>query len=308
MKFEEWSKEIEKYDLGEGHCLEKMEYTQFAKYHAVYHGLKKYNGWFKKSFDIIKSVVCEEDSYFWIIKDNVKIGGVHIEPNVIGELFLIPPYSEEYEVLRRLKEILVFWSENTKDIEAQVVDPTQIEVYENLEFIKKESGRWMIRPTDKFKVTWDNRYLITTPKLENQQDMAKLLFEAFNNNKALNYNYSLEEYDSWIKEYLDGFLNEEILNRASTLIYDKETKELVGFCIISMWQEWPLVSKIAVKPCYAGNGLGTQMLQQALTVLEEEYSALRLYVSIGNKAEDLYHNLGFLKGLELTDMKLIINK
>jgi ribosomal protein S18 acetylase RimI-like enzyme len=112
-----------------------------------------------------------------------------------------------------------------------------------------------------------------------------------------------------VKEILvywsDENKNIEVLNKASTLIYDEKTKELVGVCLISLWQEWPLIWEIAVKPSYAGKGLGTKMLKKALSVLQEEYPVLRLYVTIGNDAEKVYHNLGFLKGLELVDMKLI---
>jgi hypothetical protein len=94
MKFEKWSKETTKYDLGQEFALERVEYREFSKYHSVYHGLQKANGWFKKSFDMMRSAVCEDDNYFWIMKNDVKVGGIAIEPNLIGELFVILPYSE----------------------------------------------------------------------------------------------------------------------------------------------------------------------------------------------------------------------
>ncbi|WP_081496354.1 GNAT family N-acetyltransferase [Clostridium senegalense] len=65
--------------------------------------------------------------------------------------------------------------------------------------------------------------------------------------------------------------------------------------------------QIAVKPGYSGRGIGTNMIKKALTMLNEEYLAIRLYVDIGNKAEDLYYKLGFLKGSELINMKLVEN-
>jgi hypothetical protein len=46
------------------------------------------------------------------------------------------------------------------------------------------------------------------------------------------------------------------------------------------------------------------MIKKALSVLKEEFPVLRLYVTIGNKAENLYYNLGFLKGSEKITMKL----
>ncbi len=47
------------------------------------------------------------------------------------------------------------------------------------------------------------------------------------------------------------------------------------------------------------------MLKKALTILKKEYPVVRLYVDIGNEAEQVYENLGFLKGLELSQMKLV---
>ncbi|WP_090042909.1 GNAT family N-acetyltransferase [Clostridium frigidicarnis] len=47
-------------------------------------------------------------------------------------------------------------------------------------------------------------------------------------------------------------------------IYDKETKELVGVCLISLWQEWPLIGEISVKPSYQGKGLGSKMIKKSL--------------------------------------------
>lgn len=304
MVLESYSKEIDIYNLGDGYELQRANHEIFSKYYATYYGLQKANGWFKKNYDIMRSIIDEEDECFWMLKDGSKIGGTFIKPNFIEGVFLIPPYSDEYEVLRKLKEILIFWSDFDKPIEASTVDSSQVELYEKLGFIKVGSGRWMVRPTETFNINWEDGYYVSSPKREDESEMGKLLHEAFQNNEGLNFNYSVDEYTKWVKEYFDSNLDVELLNRASTLVYDKATKELVGICYISMWQEWPLVSQIAVKPSYAGKGIGGKMLKSALTVLNEEYPVVRLYVHIGNKAEELYHNLGFLKGLQLTDMKL----
>ncbi|WP_454054277.1 GNAT family N-acetyltransferase [Clostridium sp. Marseille-Q7071] len=306
MTLENYSKERDIYNLGDDYELQRAEHEIFSKYYATYYGLQKANGWFKKNYDIMRSIIDDEDDCFWILKDGRRIGGVLIKPNFIEGVFLIPPYSDEYEVLKKLKEILVHWSDSDKPIEASTVDSYQVKLYEKLGFIKVESGRWMVRPTETFNINWEDNYYVTSPKREDELEMGKLLYEAFQNNEGLNFNYSVHEYTEWVKEYFDSNLDVEILNRASTLVYDKTTKKLVGICYISIWQEWPLVSQIAVKPSYAGKGIGTKMLKSALAVLNEEYPVVRLYVDIGNKAEELYHNLGFLKGLQLTDMKFEI--
>lgn len=304
MKFIEWSKDIIIYNLRDNYRLERANIEEFTDYYTVYSQMNTTNGFFKKSYDIMRTVVDDEDECFWIVKDEKKIGGAFIEPNNIAELFVIPPYSNVDLILERLKEILIFWSDPTKDIVADMVQPSLIENYEKIGFKKVESGRWMIRPTEEFKITWGDEFYVDLPKRENQVEIGKLLHEAFESNVNLYSSYSLDEYTEWVKEYFDDYLNEDILNKASTLVYDGNTNELVGVCYVSIWQEWPLISQIAVKPSYEGRGIGTKMLKNALTILKKEYPVVRLYVDIGNEAEQVYDNIGFLKGLELTQMKL----
>lgn len=305
MKFQKWSKEILSYELRDGYRLKRADNKGFTDYYTVYSQMNIANGFFKKSYDVMRTVVDDEDECFWIIKDDKKIGGVFIEPNNIAELFIIPPYSNVDLVLERLKEILVFWSDTTKDILADIVQPSLVENYEKIGFKKVESGRWMIRPTEKFNITWGEGLYVNLPKRENQVEIGKLLHESFESNVNLHSSYTLDEYTDWVKDYLDDYLDNDMLNRASTLVYDGNTNELVGVCYVSLWQEWPLISQIAVKPNYEGRGIGTKMLKKALTILKKEYPVVRLYVDIGNEAEQVYDSLGFLKGLELIQMRLV---
>lgn len=305
MKFQKWSKEILSYELRDGYRLERADNKGFTDYYTVYSQMNIANGFFMKSYDVMRTVVDDEDECFWIIKDDKKIGGVFIEPNNIAELFIIPPYSNVDLVLERLKEVLVFWSDTTKDILADIVQPSLVENYEKIGFKTVESGRWMIRPTEEFNIMWGKEYYINLPKRENQGEIGKLLYESFESNVNLHSSYTLDEYTDWVKEYLDDYLDNDMLNRASTLVYDGNTNELVGVCYVSLWQEWPLISQIAVKPNYEGRGIGTKMLKKALTILKKEYPVVRLYVDIGNEAEEVYNSLGFLKGLELTQMRLV---
>lgn len=95
-----------------------------------------------------------------------------------------------------------------------------------------------------------------------------------------------------------------MVNKASTLIYEKKTNELVGACLISIWEEWPNVYDIAVKPSFQKKGLAKNMLKRSLTILKKQYPTLRLFVTLGNDAEMVYHKMGFLAGTETTEMIL----
>lgn len=301
MDFIEFSKEVNDYDLGDGYRLQKDNSENMAKDYAVYEQLQNYNSFFRKNFNLPKF---EEDSMYSIIKDGVKIGGVYMKPNYITDLFLIPPYNNEIEVLERLKEILVYWSEETKDIKATVINKEGAHSYEEVGFLKCESNCFMIRPTQQLRPEFEDEFYIDRPNNGNVSQMAALIVEAQDNNPVL-VTSDLKETERWLKEdYFEENLYAALLNKASTVVYDKETKELVGVCLISLWQEWPLIVEISVKPSYEGRGLGTNMIKKALSVLKDEFPVVRLYVNMENKAQNLYHNLGFLKGAERIEMKL----
>lgn len=85
---------------------------------------------------------------------------------------------------------------------------------------------------------------------------------------------------------------------ASTLIYDKKENKLIGACLISWVEGWPLVYTIGVNESYRGKHLASNMLKKALTVLKSEYEVLRLFVTVGNAAQSVYYKIGFVPGSE----------
>lgn len=300
--FVKFSKEVNDYDLGDGYRLQKDNSEDMAKDYAVYEQLQNYNSFFRKNFKLPKFE--DDNNMFRIMKDDIKIGGVYIEPNYITDLFLIPPYNNEIEVLERLKEILFYWSDETKDIKATVINKERRYSFEKVGFENYESNCFMIRPTKEFDIEFGEKFYIDTPKKENISQMAAVIVEAQDNNPVLGPS-DFNETERWLKEeYFEENPYADLLNKSSTVVYDKETKEMVGLCLMSLWQEWPLIVEISVKPSYEGRGLGTNMIKKALSILKDEFPVVRLYVNMENKAQRLYHNLGFLKGADRIEMKL----
>lgn len=285
----------ERYKIDEGYCIKKADKNTFLNYYAVYSGYKCDGGFFKKSYELIKTDIYTEDC-FWIQAGNNRIGGVALKKNEITQLFFIPPFSKEKDILPLLIKLLVDLSDKGKDISVFTTESAHIEIYENIGFQEYERGRWMIRPTEEFNVQWENEFKIINPKKEHSKDIESLLYEAFGEE------HSLEFWKQFSQEYFDESKYDGVLNQASTLVYDKKTNELIGACLISQWQEWPLVSQIGVKKSYEGKGIGTRMLKVALSSLKDHYPVVRLYAMVGGKAEKLYYNLGFLKGIELVYM------
>ncbi|MCM1989006.1 GNAT family N-acetyltransferase [Oceanirhabdus seepicola] len=293
----DWNINNKIYELGKGYTLEAAEKEEYSKYYAVYF---KGDVGFKKNFKQKMAVVSEDDFCFWIKKDDVKIGGVFLEPNFIQELFLIPPFDNAYEVLKLIKRILIHWSDRSKDIEANVVIPSQVEIYEKLGFRIVETGRWMLSPTRKFDVKWDDKLQVVLPNKDHTEELGKLFYEAFKN--APGQKFSLKERTEFVEYYFEHNSHIEMLNKASSVIFDRETNELIGVCLISEYNEWPLIYDIAVREDYRGRGVASKLLKKSLTVLKDKYSAVRLHVEGGNDAETVYYDNGFLPGIKLTSL------
>lgn len=298
MIIKHWSKEEKYYGLYYGFSLEKAVNEEFAKYYAAYINI---DIGFKSSYEQKCSVVVPDDNCYWIKLDNVRVGGAFLEPNHVEGLFLIPPFKDTYKVLKLIKNVLTSWSDKSKDIKATTVGPAEVDYYHMLGFRTLEESHWMMRPTEAYFSYWEDKYEIRTPRIDDAEELGKFFFEAFNDYVG-KIKYSHEDRTSFVKDYFNNKSLNELLLKASTLVYDKVTNELIGACLISEYRGWPLVSDIAVKSTYRGLSLATRMLKKALTVTKERYPAMRLFVLCGNEAESVYYNLGFIPGVKLTDL------
>jgi len=300
-----WSKDLKEYDLKDGYSIEKAQWGEFSIYFAVYE-VFKVNVWFRQSFDTYCSVLKDCDKCFWIKKDNFRIGGVLLDLNYMNCLFLQPPHNEYDLIIGKLKNLLLTNSDNSKPIYVGAVKPDKVKYYQRAGFKIGESRRCMIRPTEEFHITWDCDYEIVSVTEDKKSDIVKLFAEAFSNESK--DGTSFEKENESVEVYFTKNLKNTLVNKASTLIYEKKTNELVGACLISIWEDWPNVYDIAVKPSFQKRGLAKNMLKRALTVLKEGYPTLRLFVTLGNDAEMLYHQMGFLAGTETTEMILPVRE
>lgn len=313
---ENWSIDKENYILSEKYLITKADPKEFAVYESVY-GDKTYNRFAVKHWDLRLAIsgdnpFAKEDSFYWIKDGEVRIGGVLIEPNVISRLFIIPPFSNLFEIVKLLKKLLVKWSDSSKDICAYQILPEQAPYFQMVGFWTDKNRRWMMRPTEILDFNWNNNVVIKVPEKSNNTEIVGLFYECFKNGIDSHYiakqsgqECGYEDYLAEVNEYFE-ICTEDILLESSSLIYDKANGKLIGACLISNCEEWPLVYDIAVHPDYRGNDYAKTMLKKALTILNSKYSILRLFVTLGNVAESVYYELGFVQGVEFN--KLYIPK
>ncbi|MGZ9586709.1 GNAT family N-acetyltransferase [Paenibacillus marinisediminis] len=299
---EQWSDHIEVYELSDEYSLHHANSEEWGIYYSVYYNME-YNGFFKDQ----GLTMNHWRKKFWIYRGPNKIGGVVIAPNLIFGLFFIPPFNEQSQVMKLLKNTLLHWSDRTKNITAFEILPDQIELFSRAGFWPGEYRcRWMQRPTETFHMTWEEQFRIASPdfsyegdrkRLVNEEEMAEFFYRGFSNkiDQIRRKWDSLDSFTAMIRDY-PAESNEQLLS-ASTLVYDSESNQLIGACLVSMQDNLPAIYDISVLPSYSGKGIATRMLKRALSVLKElNYPILRLYVMQGNHAESVYYNLGFIPG------------
>ena len=292
------TKEQNIYNLGNEYSIEKVSWQEYSVYFAVYRILED-NMRFRTNFDQICNILKSYEICYFIKKDNKRIGGVLLEPNYISGLILEPPHNDYDTILSKLMKFLLTLSDASIPITAGGIKPEKIQYYHRQGFNGVESRKCMIRPTEQFEIEWADDVTIIQPNESHKLEILDLFAEAFNESEE-----DIVQAKKMLDYYFENEMSDSDINRASCLIYEKETNELIGACLISRWEEWPNVFDIAVKPSYQNKGLGTMMLKRALSELKGSYPVLRLFVTIGNDAEMVYHKMGFLSGTETTKMIL----
>ncbi|MEC0091982.1 GNAT family N-acetyltransferase [Paenibacillus macquariensis] len=301
MELIEWSCEQDNYNLNDNIYLQKADKLEWGIYCSVYYS-SEYNAFFKE--DVYDFHLQREP--FWICKGDNKVGGVVIAPNILYFLFFIPPFNDEGQVLDLLKGSLIKWSDPSKPINAYEILQNQVDLFARAGFWPDEFRcRWMQRPTEIFAFEWDDSFIVIEPQIQaenndkvikNNNELGQFFYESYAGgiSAVRRKQESLDFYISWVGSF--PYQTNDILIDASSLVYDKQTKKLVGACLVSLEGNYPAIFNIAVLPGFNGKGIATKMLKKALNRLKGHYPVLRLYVLQGNTAESVYYKLGFMPG------------
>lgn len=290
------------YLIDEEFAIVKAEHREFAVHYTTYGE----NIFFRQSWGRRVAIVEESDPCYWITLREQRIGGICIEPNSLSFFFLEPPFTDIHQVLLKLKQLLIQYSNLDEPILVYGILPYQREHFLRLGFLPTETRRVMIRPTEIFESqNVGDEFVAEPPTLEHLDKMAKSHFEAYSGVDSIGYP-EINTVDQQKQDLECYFIHnkEEILRASSSIVFDKPNGNIIAVCLVSFWEDLPLISNISVIPQYRGNQIATKLLKKALTVLFEEYDVVRLFVTSGNPAESLYYNLGFYPGMEQTTLHL----
>ncbi|SHN78002.1 Ribosomal protein S18 acetylase RimI [Paenibacillus sp. ov031] len=268
--------------------------TSYAKYFATY----RKNIWFRPSWASLQEMMLDASDCYWIYQNNQRVGGISLTSNELGSFFMIPPSTLTVDMVHFLKDYAIQNSGGQSKVDAYNVLAEHIDVLKSAGFEVLNTRKCMIRPTEKIENDLHTDCICIKPQLEHLPSIVQVMNESYRGGMDEG---NLDTYRDDVSYYFEHNRQDELLNASSVLV-DKKTNEVVGFCLISMWENMPLVYDIAVKPGYSNQGLGRYMLYKAISHLEGFSPTIRLFVTIGNKADYLYTKLGFLSGEEASHL------
>ncbi|MFC9709214.1 GNAT family N-acetyltransferase [Paenibacillus sp. NPDC056933] len=268
--------------------------TSYAKYFATY----RKNIWFRPSWGSLQEMMLSASDCYWIYQDTQRVGGISLTSSELGSFFMIPPSMLTVDLVHFLKNYAIQNSREQSKVDAYNVLAEHIDVLKSAGFEVLNTRKCMIRPTEKIENDLGTDFITIKPQLEHLPSIVQVMNESYRGGMDEG---NLDTYQNDVSYYFEHNRQDELLNASSVLV-DKKTNEVVGFCLISMWEDMPLVYDISVKPGYSNQGLGRYMLYKAISLLEDFSPTIRLFVTIGNKADYLYTKLGFLSGEEASHL------
>lgn len=278
--------------------LEAADQVTFSKYFATYYN----NIWFRPSWDSLYNILQSSTDCYWIMNSNQRIGGIFMPDHSIGLMFSLPGYSITTKLVKYLKSHILSTSNQLEEIYAYNILPDQTIPLMKEGFVYVESRECMIRPTEKMMLSLNDEYGCYTPSKTNESklvgELAEVLEEAFFNGPDMKEKQTYTDDMNYYFQHAET----ELLG-ASSIIYNKNTKEIAGLCLVSLWEGYPLIYDLAVRPKYRRSGLAKFMLNRAISSLVEKYPFIRLFVTTDNNAKLLYTQQGFLTGGETFTLK-----
>ncbi len=279
--------------------LVEADHSEFMNFFAVYRD----NIRFRRDWNLPLYSVPENKTYYWIMHQDHRIGGALIASNKLGPIFSIPPHKITDEIFHDLLSYVRSISDAEQSVEAVGVLSSQLELFERNGFVAVQTRRCMMHPTVPSTGTFLEEWMIQEPTPAYIDELVSILYTSF----VQGTGDSVEDSKEDLKEYLTEFFIESdkdtALLKASTVVIDKITHSIVGVCLIGRVEGWPFISYVAVLPAFRGRGLASAMILHSLASLHKQDPLLLLFVTVGNKAEKVYENLGFWSAPTVTQMK-----
>ena len=251
------------------------------------------------------------DDCYWVMWESKRVGGIIVLDDCTRFPFLIEPFCDRALFWRI---VIRYLTENKPGItKLYSVPDTDVPVLLSYGYKVEQSRRMMCRPAELLPLELDEQFTCHTPdKDKDLEEMTDVIIKGY----AGGVDYSLvvdmddeshrNEARNDLVYFLDGYATSDTLHY-SVLIREKASNRVVALCMAGIHPKeanphFSYISDITVLPEYRGKGLAKFMIQHAVTKAAATCDAVGLCVTVGNKAEALYREMGFWGGPRFTSM------
>jgi len=277
--------------------LVKVDDALFAVYQTMYSGVDTYMSYDWESR--LGNTKHWADQGYFLVLDGKKIGGAIITEETIRFPFIISPYCDRIQFWRHLLKLAP-----RKTLEGMLDEDVSILLM--FDYKTMGSDRALCRPADVIEINLPDEFICRPLNMDiDAAEYGKVYVESHTRGFCFE-KHGVETIDEGIavtKSSLDKYNSKDM----SVVIIEKATGQMVGACVAGIRKNHVLkyseIAEFIVLPQYQGKGLGKYMLSHIITQTYGLSPFIKLWLDIGNRAEYLYRQMGFIAGPRFTDME-----
>ncbi|MEK4251786.1 GNAT family N-acetyltransferase [Paenibacillus sp. FSL W7-1287] len=279
------------------YSLEKADMDLFAVYQVIYSGtdIEMWFDWNTRLNDTKFTDHC-----YWIMHEDVKIGGAIINSDTVIYPFIIPPFSDRF----KFWDILLKCCKEIKHINGMLHDDVNILLSSG--FKVNVVRQVMCRPADiNNKVDLPDGFsMYALNEAVHVNELSKVIISGYAG--GIDHEiYGVPNEDQVIKD--NKYLMEVYKHRnLSIYIVNEMNQEIVALCIAGISENMPLgfaeIGEVCVLPQYRNKGIAEFMLRHIIATAFDYTPVVKLCVTVGNQAENLYRKVGFQPGPRFANM------
>jgi GNAT superfamily N-acetyltransferase len=238
------------------------------------------------------------DQCYFLLLDGQKVGGVIITDDVIMFPFLIPPFCDR----------VMFWNFILKHFGRDKINGVLEEdtsILPMFGYKVSNMSQVMCRPTDALTYNLSDGFICRPLDINTKsEEIGKVIIESYEGGicNEINGSATVESAVEDTKNVLKVYSSQNL----SHLIVEKATEKIVAVCLAGIGENYTHgyaeIADLCVLPQFRGIGLAKYMICRSVTDSYGLAPFIKLFVYIGNNAEYLYNQMGFISGPRFTNM------
>ena len=275
--------------------LVQADKNLFAIYQTIYSNvdIEMWFDWNKRLNDTKWTDQC-----YFLISDGQKVGGVIITDKSIMYPFLIPPFCDR----------IAFWKyilEHSGRDKINGILEKDAAILPMFDYKVDTVNQVMCRPADIIANELSDNFVCRSFNVDTEvEEVGKVIIQSYAGGicDEINGAATLASAIDDIKKILCVYSH----NHLSHVIVEKATDKIVAVCLagtgINYTHGYVEIADLCVLPQFRGMGLAKYMIGKIVTDSIGIAPFVKLFVYVGNNAEFIYHQMGFISGPRFINM------